>query len=67
MLANPNIVTIFTRYLGYFYYHCYQSFSFIFVILFLIFHVPEMFLSLLSFVDNYYADIILVYKVDSYS
>ena len=38
-----------------------------FVVLFLIFYVPEIFLFLLSFVDNHYADIILVYKVDSYS
>ena len=38
-----------------------------FVILSFIFYVPESFLFLLYFEDNHYADIILVYKVDSYS
>ena len=60
-------VTIFTCYQDYFYYHCYQVSFLSFMILFLIFYVLELFLFLLSFVDDHYEDIILVYKVDSYS
>ena len=37
------------------------------LILFLIFHVPELFLFLLSSEDNHYVDKTLVYKVVSYS
>ena len=37
------------------------------LILFLIFHVPELFLFLLSLEDNHYADKTLVYKVVSYN
>ena len=60
-------VTIFTRYQDYFYYHRYQVSFLSVVIPFLIFYVPELFLFLLSFVDNYYVDMVFVYKVDSYS
>ena len=58
---------IFTCYRTIFCYHCYQASFLSFVILCLIFYVPELFLFLLSFEDNNYADIILVYKVDSCS